>query len=133
MSNIAICIVCDKEIPQGHAALWFDSECKIGCHASCEQSYNRITDHVQNKLKKQTERVAFDMTPELAKEVERIIECTDMKKAPEVFRKSFTLMRIIIEAERDGKRFCRTDPKNPDIIEMIILPFMVKPREKVNG
>ena len=65
------------------------------------------------------DRVAFNMTPALKKEVERIMGVSDLASAPEVFRRAFTLLRIHVDAalldqtvcvEGDGEKYRITLP-----------------------
>lgn len=48
-------------------------------------------------------RVAFNLDPVFAKEIERILSVTDLGKAPELFRRAFTLLRIHVDAALEGK------------------------------
>ncbi len=75
-------------------------------------------------------RVGFNMTPEVLKEVERIIEISDLVSKADVFRKAFSLLRIHINAAAKGQEICRMDPKEPDYRYIIMLPFDVKREEQ---
>ena len=70
-------------------------------------------------------RVAFDMAPAMAAEVDRIMSVSDLSKAPEVFRRAFTLLRIHVDAALQGQQIIRVDPANPSERYLITLPFVV--------
>lgn len=69
--------------------------------------------------------VEFDMTPEMANEVERIMAATSLTKV-DVFRRGFTLLRIHIEAVQHGRRVIMFDPDHPTDRYTITLPFSVR-------
>ncbi len=68
------------------------------------------------------DRVAFDMSPALKKEVERIMGVTDLNKAPEVFRRAFTLLRIHVDAALEGQA---VSVEGKNVKYRITLPFTV--------
>ena len=70
-------------------------------------------------------RVAFDLTPAMEDELQRILSLTDLASRPEVFRRAFTLLRIHVDAARDGRRIYMDDPNNPNDRYIITLPFNV--------
>lgn len=70
-------------------------------------------------------RVAFEMAPALAAEVNRIISISDLKRPPEVFRRAFTLLRIHVDAALRGQQIVQVDPANPSERYLITLPFVV--------
>lgn len=71
-------------------------------------------------------RVAFNMAPAMATEVERILKITDLGSAPEVFRRAFTLLRIHVDAACKNRRVYLLDPANPAEKLVITLPFECK-------
>src|SRR5262249_9832058 len=71
-------------------------------------------------------RVAFDLTPAMAEEVDRILAVTDLGSKPEVFRRAFTLLRIHVEAAIRGREVYMVDPGRPSDRYIISLPFTVK-------
>lgn len=73
-------------------------------------------------------RVAFDMTPAMEMEVRRIMEITDIRSVPEIFRKAFTLLRIHVEAAQKGRSIIREDVEKDGCANHshIILPFEIK-------
>ena len=75
-----------------------------------------------------TTRVAFNLTPAMVKEVERILEVTDLGSKPEAFRRAFTLLRIHVQAAQQNREIFMVDPKHPNDRYIITLPFNV-PRE----
>lgn len=70
-------------------------------------------------------RVAFAMSPAMSAEVDRIISISDLNKAPEVFRRAFTLLRIHVDAAIRGQQIIQVDPGNPSERYLITLPFVV--------
>lgn len=68
-------------------------------------------------------RVAFNMAPAMAAEVDRILKITDLGAAPEVFRRAFTLLRIHVDAARKSQHIYLHDPANPSDKFVITLPF----------
>lgn len=75
-------------------------------------------------------RVAFDLSPAMAREVERILAVTDLGSRPEVFRRAFTLLRIHVEAAEQGREVFMVDPKRPNEKFIITLPFSVGQRDR---
>ena len=73
-----------------------------------------------------TARVAFDLTPAMVEEVNRILDLTDLGSRPEVFRRAFTLLRIHVDAALRGREIYMVDPQRPNDRYMISLPFTVK-------
>jgi hypothetical protein len=73
-----------------------------------------------------TVRVAFDLTPAMAEEVERILAVTDLGSKPEVFRRAFTLLRIHVDAELRGREIYMVEPGRPNERYIVTLPFTVK-------
>ncbi len=73
-----------------------------------------------------TTRVAFDLTPAMLKEVDRILEVTDLDSRPEVFRRAFTLLRIHVDAALSGRQIYMVDPQLPNDKYIFTLPFNVK-------
>jgi hypothetical protein len=71
-------------------------------------------------------RVAFDLTPAMVDEVNRILDETDLGSRPEVFRRAFTLLRIHVDAALRGREIYMVDPERPNDRYMISLPFTVK-------
>ncbi len=78
-----------------------------------------------SKSKDQPIRVAFDMAPAMAAEVNRIMSVSDLNKAPEVFRRAFTLLRIHVDAVLQGQQIIQVDPGKPSERYVITLPFVV--------
>jgi hypothetical protein len=71
-------------------------------------------------------RVAFDLTPAMVEEVNRILDLTDLGSKPEVFRRAFTLLRIHVDATLRGREIYMVDPGKPNDRYLITLPFTVK-------
>ena len=71
-------------------------------------------------------RVAFELTPAMADEVERIMAMTDLPSRPEVFRRAFTLLRIHVDAASQNRDIYMVDPAHPGERYLISLPFTVK-------
>jgi len=76
-----------------------------------------------------TQRVAFDMSPALVKEVDRIRELTSLCSRAEVFRRAFTLLRIHVDAATKGREILVMDPDRPNEKYFIVLPFHVPKQE----
>jgi hypothetical protein len=72
------------------------------------------------------QRVAFDLTPAMDEEVNRILQQTDLGTRPEVFRRAFTLLRIHVDAAIKGREIYMVDPAKPSDRYIISLPFTVK-------
>lgn len=70
-------------------------------------------------------RVAFELAPAMAEEVERILAVTDLDSKPEVFRRAFTLLRIHVDAAVRGREIYMVDPDQPNERYLITLPFNV--------
>jgi len=68
-------------------------------------------------------RIAFELTPAMADEVERIMGVADLKSKPEVFRRAFTLLRIHVDAEIRGREIYMVDPERPNERYLFTLPF----------
>ena len=73
-----------------------------------------------------TARVAFDLTPAVVEEVNRILNLTDLGSRPEVFRRAFTLLRIHVDAALRGREIYMVDPQRPNDRYMFSLPFTLK-------
>jgi hypothetical protein len=71
-------------------------------------------------------RVAFDLTPAMVDEVNRILDLTDLDSRPDVFRRAFTLLRIHVDAALRGREIYMVDRDRPNDRYMISLPFAVK-------
>ena len=71
-------------------------------------------------------RVAFDLTPAMAEEVNRILAMTDLGTKPEVFRRAFTLLRIHVDAAARAREVYMVDPDRPSDKYFITLPFNVR-------
>lgn len=76
--------------------------------------------------KSESTRVAFDLAPAVAEEVERILSLTDLGSKPDLFRRAFTLLRIHVDAASRGHDVYMVDPKRPNDKYMIALPFNVR-------
>jgi hypothetical protein len=72
-----------------------------------------------------TTRVAFDLTPAMENEVNRILDQTDLGTKPELFRRAFTLLRIHVDAALRGREIYMVDPEKPTDRYVITLPFTV--------
>ena len=70
--------------------------------------------------------VRFKMTPGLAEQVDRIKALTDLTDDRDVFNRSFSVFRLVIDAVHEGKRVEIHDPEHPNDKRMIIPPFKVK-------
>jgi hypothetical protein len=79
-----------------------------------------------NAGKEAATRVAFDLTPAMVEEVNRILDLTDLGSKPEVFRRAFTLLRIHVDAAIRGREIFMVDPQRPNDRYVISLPFTVK-------
>jgi hypothetical protein len=73
-----------------------------------------------------TTRVAFDLSPAVIKELERIMTLTDLGTKSEVFQRAFTLLRIHINAAIKGRKIFIIDPDHPSEKHYITLPFQVQ-------
>lgn len=73
-------------------------------------------------------RVAFNMAPAMAAEVDRILAVTDLGSAPEVFRRALTLLRIHVDAARKNGCVYLWDPQHPSDKFRIVLPFQCQTR-----
>jgi hypothetical protein len=73
-----------------------------------------------------TARIAFDLTPAMAAEVDRIQSVTGLGSKPEVFRRAFTLLRIHVDAALRGREIYMVDPDRPNEKYFIALPFDVQ-------
>jgi hypothetical protein len=71
-------------------------------------------------------RVAFDLSPEVSSEIDRIMKLTDISSRAEVFRRAFTLLRIHIDAATKGREILMVDPNRPDEKYFLVLPFHVR-------
>lgn len=71
-------------------------------------------------------RVAFNMAPAMAAEVDRILKITDLGSPPEVFRRALTLLRIHVDAACKGHRIAMWDSVKPSEKLLIVLPFNCK-------
>ena len=78
-------------------------------------------------------RIAFDLTPAMAEEVERIQSVTSLTSKPEVFRRAFTLLRIHVEAALRGREIFMVDPDRPNDKYFITLPFDVQRQSASSG
>ena len=77
-----------------------------------------------------TRKIAFNITPAMNDEVERILSVTDLESKPEVFRRAFTLLRIHIDAYQRGRETYMVDPDTPNDRYLITLPFSVQRKNK---
>jgi len=71
------------------------------------------------------DQITIDLTSAARDEVQRIINATSLKSAPEFFRKAMTLLRIHVNAAQGGKEIVIIDPQKPDSCNNIVLPFDV--------
>jgi hypothetical protein len=71
-------------------------------------------------------RVAFELSPAMAEELDRIMDLTDLSTKPEVFRRAFTLLRIHVDAATKGREIYMVDPERPNEKYFISLPFQVR-------
>ena len=69
--------------------------------------------------------VSFRISPRFREEIDRITLCTDLESDDEVFRRAFTLLRIHVDAEKEGKMVTIAHPDRPDEKLLITLPFQV--------
>jgi hypothetical protein len=72
-------------------------------------------------------RVSFDLSEQMERELQRVLEVTDLATRPEVFRRAFTLLRIHLDAKREGRDIYIQSRENPHEKWMITLPFNVYP------
>lgn len=84
------------------------------------------TTKVISKNTETAPRVAFDLSPEMSDEVERIMELTGLNTKAEVFRRAFTLLRIHVDAATKGREIYMMDPSCPNEKYFIVLPFQVR-------
>ncbi|MDB5338840.1 MAG: hypothetical protein JWN70_4459 [Planctomycetaceae bacterium] len=70
-----------------------------------------------------TRRVTIDLTEEASAEIERIRAVTGLTIA-DIFRHSFTLLRIYLEAKDEGKLMRIFNPKKPRDQVQIELPTL---------
>src|SRR5262249_19536175 len=87
---------------------------------------SKMTEADKSGTRDRTDRVAFDLTPPMAQEVDRIIKMTDLGSRPEVFRRAFTLLRIHIDAAVNGRVVYMVDAERPNDKYIITLPFNVR-------
>ncbi len=64
--------------------------------------------------------MTIDLTPAAAEELGRIAEIVGVS-VPDVFRQSFSLFRLYVEAKIEGKSLAIVDGKNPGEIRQIEL------------
>ncbi|GFO82610.1 MAG: hypothetical protein A49_22370 [Methyloceanibacter sp.] len=76
--------------------------------------------------KTQARRINVDLKPKDVHELDRLRAMTSLTTA-ELFRHAFNLLRLYVQARREGKDLCIIDPNGKD--RLIELPFIVE-REK---
>ena len=72
------------------------------------------------------QRVAFRVTPAMSREVQQIINETELTSAPALFRSAFTLLRIHVDAAKSGQQIYLADSSTPEEKTLISLPFFVE-------
>lgn len=72
------------------------------------------------------QRVAFELKPAMADELDRVSNVTGLHSRPEIFRRAFTLLRIHIDAAMRGHQIYMVDPDKPDEKYIVTLPFTCK-------
>lgn len=78
-----------------------------------------------------TRRVTIDLTDEASEEIERIRVATGLTIA-DIFRHSFTLLRIYLDAKNEGKLMRIVNPKKPRDQVQIELPTLRVTNPKPN-
>ncbi len=73
-------------------------------------------------------RVVFALSDASKAEVDDIVATTDLQSVPEVYRRAFTLLRIHLEAARQGHTVYIQDPDTPLEKTLVVLPFRVDPK-----
>lgn len=73
-------------------------------------------------------RVTIDLTEEAADEMDRIRQSTGLSIS-EVFRHSFTLLRLYLEAKEERKEMRIVDPRRPRDQVRIELPTIPRSRK----
>lgn len=63
-------------------------------------------------------RLSFEITPELNEQLEDIADQVGGTKT-EVFRKAIALMRVAVDARRDGKKFGVAEKGQPLVTEIV--------------
>jgi hypothetical protein len=74
----------------------------------------------QQPASRKGRRVTIDLTPAAAEDVGRIAELVGVS-APDLFRQSFSLFRLYVEAKIDGKSLAIVDSKNPAEVRLLEL------------
>jgi len=69
------------------------------------------------------DRVAFNLSPAMKTEVERILGVTDLGSSPEVFRRAFSLLRIHVNAALAGEKITLIESDGSK--SRLTLPFTV--------
>ena len=64
--------------------------------------------------------MTIDLTPAAAEEIGRIAEVVGVS-APDVFRQSFSLFRLYVDAKIDGKSLAIVDPRNQGEVRLLEL------------
>lgn len=67
---------------------------------------------------RQKVRLSFEITPELNDELQEIADQIDGSKT-EVFKKAIALMRVAVDAKRNGRRLGIADKNQPLITEIV--------------
>ena len=68
-------------------------------------------------------RVTLDLSPDAARELDRLQTLTGLTKA-ELFRHAFNLLRLYIKAAQEGKEFCIIDPSGKE--RVVHLPIVIQ-------
>ncbi|MEM8668757.1 MAG: hypothetical protein AAGG48_14650 [Planctomycetota bacterium] len=79
---------------------------------------------------KRRERVAFNLTNAIEKELNRVQDVTDISSKPEIFRQAFRLLCLHVDAASRKREVYMVDPDQPDKKLLIVLPFSVLQKDE---
>lgn len=72
------------------------------------------------KKQRRGRRVTIDLTPAAAEEIERIAELVGVS-VPDVFRQSFGLFRLYVNAKKNGEQLAIVDKNDPNKLRQLEL------------
>ena len=77
-------------------------------------------------------RVTIDLTPAAAEEIDRIADLVGIS-VPDVFRQSFGLFRLYVNAKVKGKTLAIVDTKDPKVFRQLELHLQIQSRKEADG
>ena len=69
--------------------------------------------------------VSFKLTPEAASELDAIVRDTKLKDRRDVLRKAFSILRIHIQAHREGKKIIIMKPDSKEPSQIITIDHLM--------